>query len=45
MKNKGVTGYKIPNSEMGGGTNLLLMTMGHVSNVWSIKPSFKFKTP
>ena len=26
------------------GTNLLLMTMGHISNVLSIKPNFKFKT-
>ena len=44
MKNNGV--IKIPNSEMGGGgTNLLLMTMGHIINVWSTKPNFKFKTP
>ena len=28
-----------------GGTNLLLMTIGHISNVWSIKPNFKFETP
>ena len=39
-------GYKITNSDCGGGgTNLLLMTIGHISNVWSIKPNFKFKIP
>ena len=27
------------------GTNLLLVTLGPISNVWSIKPNFKFKTP
>ena len=43
MKNKGV--IKFITMRWGGGdTNLLLMAMGHISNVWSIKPNFKFKT-
>ena len=29
----------------GGGTNLLFRTMGYITNVWSIKPHFRFKTP
>ena len=44
MKNMGVIKF-LTVRWGGGGTNLLLMTMGHINNVWSIKPNFKFKTP